>query len=84
MTIRDTILGGIAALLRAGRLCPPWPTTLRYANQGDLKSLDPYTLNETTTNAHLGPRLRGPDTAGQGSGDRAGPGRKVGRSATTG
>jgi peptide/nickel transport system substrate-binding protein len=28
--------------------------TLRYANQGDLKSLDPYTLNETTTNAHLG------------------------------
>jgi peptide/nickel transport system substrate-binding protein len=27
--------------------------TLRYANQGDLKSLDPYTLNETTTNAHL-------------------------------
>ncbi len=28
--------------------------TLRYANQGDLKSLDPYTLNETTANAHLG------------------------------
>ena len=28
--------------------------TLRYANQGDLKSLDPYTLNETTTLAHLG------------------------------
>ena len=28
--------------------------TLRYANQGDLKSLDPYTLNETTTHAHLG------------------------------
>ena len=27
---------------------------MRYANQGDLKSLDPYTLNETTTNAHLG------------------------------
>ena len=27
--------------------------TLRYANQGDLKSLDPYTLNETTTNAHI-------------------------------
>ena len=30
------------------------PLRLRYANQGDLKSLDPYTLNETTTNAHLG------------------------------
>lgn len=28
--------------------------TLRYANQGDLKSLDPYTLNETTANAHIG------------------------------
>nr|WP_244494807.1 ABC transporter substrate-binding protein [Bosea sp. Root483D1] len=28
--------------------------TLRYANQGELKSLDPYTVNETTTNAHLG------------------------------
>jgi peptide/nickel transport system substrate-binding protein len=28
--------------------------TLRYANQGDLKSLDPYTLNESTTHAHLG------------------------------
>ena len=27
---------------------------LRYGNQGDLKSLDPYTLNETTTLAHLG------------------------------
>ena len=26
--------------------------TLRYANQGDLKSLDPYTLKETTTIAH--------------------------------
>ena len=28
--------------------------TLRYSNQGDLKSLDPYTLNETTANSHLG------------------------------
>ena len=27
---------------------------LRYANQGDLKSLDPYTFRETTTIAHLG------------------------------
>ena len=26
--------------------------TLRYANQGELKSLDPYTLKETTTIAH--------------------------------
>jgi peptide/nickel transport system substrate-binding protein len=28
--------------------------TLRYANQGDLKSLDPYTLRESTTIAHHG------------------------------
>ena len=28
--------------------------TLRYANQGVLNSLDPYTLNESTTHAHLG------------------------------
>ena len=28
--------------------------TLRYGNQGDLKLLDPYTLNEVTTLAHLG------------------------------
>src|SRR5713226_2636001 len=33
---------------------PASAQTLRYANQGDLKSLDPYTLNETTTHAHLG------------------------------
>src|SRR5437868_11790379 len=28
--------------------------TIRYANQGVLNSLDPYTLNESTTHAHLG------------------------------
>ena len=35
-------------------MAPASAQTLRYANQGDLKSLDPYTLNETTTHAHLG------------------------------
>jgi len=30
-------------------MAPASAQTLRYANQGDLKSLDPYTLNETTT-----------------------------------
>ena len=35
-------------------MVPASAQTLRYANQGDLKSLDPYTLNETTTHAHLG------------------------------
>ena len=36
------------------RWSPASAQTLRYANQGDLKSLDPYTLNESTTHAHLG------------------------------
>ena len=35
-------------------MVPASAQTLRYANQGDLKSLDPYTLNESTTHAHLG------------------------------
>ena len=34
-------------------ISPASAQTLRYANQGDLKSLDPYTLRETTTIAHL-------------------------------
>src|SRR5258708_8785779 len=33
---------------------PASAQALRYANQGELKALDPYTLNETTTHAHLG------------------------------
>src|SRR6267154_6486948 len=33
---------------------PASAQTVRYANQGELKSLDPYTLNESTTHAHLG------------------------------
>ena len=35
-------------------MSPASAQTLRYANQGDLKSLDPYTLRETTTIAHHG------------------------------
>jgi peptide/nickel transport system substrate-binding protein len=54
MTIRTRYLAMSAAVLLAGTALPAMATTLRYANQGDLKSLDPYTLNETTTNAHLG------------------------------
>src|ERR1700739_1839580 len=42
----------IAAIVFA--LTPASAQTLRYANRGDLKSLDPYTLNESTTHAHLG------------------------------
>jgi peptide/nickel transport system substrate-binding protein len=33
-------------------IAPASAQTLRYANQGDLKSLDPYTLKESTTIAH--------------------------------
>lgn len=55
MTIRTTFLTAAAGLaLLAGTALSASAVTLRYANQGDLKSLDPYTLNETTTNAHLG------------------------------
>ena len=54
MTIRTKILAVTAAALLVGSALPALAVTLRYANQGDLKSLDPYTVNETTTNAHLG------------------------------
>jgi peptide/nickel transport system substrate-binding protein len=43
-----------ATLISAFAASPASSQTLRYANQGELKSLDPYTLNETTTHAHLG------------------------------
>ena len=51
---RHTLLAAAAATFLASTALPAYAVTLRYANQGDLKSLDPYTLNETTTNAHLG------------------------------
>ncbi|MFL5023005.1 MAG: ABC transporter substrate-binding protein, partial [Microvirga sp.] len=54
MTIRSKLLVASVATLMAGVAVPAMAVTLRYANQGDLKSLDPYTVNETTTNAHLG------------------------------
>ena len=54
MTIRSKFLVGTIAALMAGAAVPAMAVTLRYANQGDLKSLDPYTLNETTTIAHHG------------------------------
>jgi peptide/nickel transport system substrate-binding protein len=52
MSIRHTLFAAAAAALIAAT--PASAVTLRYANQGDLKSLDPYTLNETTTIAHHG------------------------------
>src|SRR6476469_5076852 len=50
--LRKTLI--MAATALALTAMPALAKTLRYANQGDLKSLDPYTLNETTANAHLG------------------------------
>lgn len=52
MSFKTHCLAAVAALaLMCGAV---QAQTLRYANQGELKSLDPYTVNETTTNAHLG------------------------------
>jgi peptide/nickel transport system substrate-binding protein len=52
MSVRQILLAAIAASIAA--FAPASAQTLRYANQGDLKSLDPYTLRETTTIAHHG------------------------------
>ena len=52
MSVRQTFFAATAVSLLA--LAPASAQTLRYANQGDLKSLDPYTLRETTTIAHHG------------------------------
>src|SRR5260370_32212640 len=54
MSVRQTLLAATAVSIVAFAMSPASSQTLRYANQGDLKSLDPYTLNETTTHAHLG------------------------------
>ncbi|MET0968869.1 MAG: ABC transporter substrate-binding protein [Tardiphaga sp.] len=47
-------LTAVATTLIAFATLPLSAQTLRYANQGDLKSLDPYALRETTTIAHHG------------------------------
>src|SRR6195952_3851236 len=52
MSVRQTLLAVTTVWLFA--FAPASAQTLRYANQGDLKSLDPYTLRETTTIAHHG------------------------------
>jgi peptide/nickel transport system substrate-binding protein len=54
MSVRHRLLAATIFGLVALAITPASAQTLRYANQGDLKSLDPYTLNETTTLAHLG------------------------------
>src|SRR5690349_2280719 len=58
MSVRRSLFAAatasILALTATLAITPASAQTLRYANQGDLKSLDPYTLNESTTHAHLG------------------------------
>src|SRR5207302_337287 len=54
MSVRQTLLAAATVSIVAFAMSPAPAQTLRYANQGDLKSLDPYTLNETTTHSHLG------------------------------
>jgi len=54
MTVRQTWLAATLVSIVAFAVTPTSAQTLRYANQGDLKSLDPYTLRETTTIAHHG------------------------------
>ena len=52
MSVRQSLLAAVTASVLAFAAMPASAQTLRYANQGDLKSLDPYTLRETTTIAH--------------------------------
>jgi peptide/nickel transport system substrate-binding protein len=52
MPVRPTLLAAAFISIAAFAISPASAQTLRYANQGELKSLDPYTLRETTTIAH--------------------------------
>ena len=52
MPLRQPLFAATTALAVAFAMTPASGQTLRYANQGELKSLDPYTLKETTTIAH--------------------------------
>jgi peptide/nickel transport system substrate-binding protein len=52
MSVRQTLLAATIVSIAAFAMSPASSQTLRYANQGDLKSLDPYTLRESTTIGH--------------------------------
>src|SRR6266702_7907 len=54
MLVRRPVFSATIVSIVALAFAPASAQTLRHANQGDLKSLDPYTLNESTTHAHLG------------------------------
>ena len=52
MPLRQILLATATLSVLALTTLPASSQTIRYANQGELKSLDPYTLKETTTIAH--------------------------------
>jgi hypothetical protein len=54
MSVRQILLAATTVWIVAFAMTPASAQTVRYANQGELKSLDPYTLNESTTHGHLG------------------------------
>src|SRR5258705_575164 len=54
MSVRQALFAATTVSIVTFAMSPASAQTLRYANQGELKSLDPHTLNETTTHAHLG------------------------------
>ena len=58
MSVRYTLLAATITSIVALSMSPASSQTLRYANQGELKSLDPYTLKETTTIAHHAMSMR--------------------------
>ena len=66
------------ALAFAFAATPAAAKTFRYAFQGDLNSLDPYTLNETFTLGVLGNVYGGPHQARQGPQDHPRPRRALG------
>ena len=49
MSVGRTLFAATLAGMLALTVSPASSQTLRYANQGELKSLDPYTLNKVTT-----------------------------------
>ena len=59
MSLCQKLFAAATISLAAFAASPASSQTLRYANQGELKSLDPYTLNESTTHAHLGQAYEG-------------------------
>src|SRR5579864_4284839 len=52
MPLRRIFFAATTISIVAFVVAPASSQTLRYANQGELKSLDPYTLKESTTIAH--------------------------------